>query len=55
METAILKKKRTKFYLKELKKANNTIKELPINSLIPNFYFKNKKGEIIVPKTSVFF
>ncbi|SNR81592.1 hypothetical protein SAMN04488111_3270 [Lutibacter flavus] len=54
MQTAIFKKKRTKFYLKELKKVKNKTKKLPINTIIPNFCYKNKKGEIIVPKISVF-
>lgn len=54
METAILKKKRTKVYLKEIKKMKNTTNKLPINTVMPGFSYKNKKGEIIFPKTIVF-
>ena len=51
MEIAILKEKSTKFYLKKIK---NTTNRLLINTIIPNFSYKNKKGEIIVPKKSIF-
>tara|TARA_R110001583_G_scaffold8413_1_gene40178 strand:+ start:1276 stop:1422 length:147 start_codon:yes stop_codon:yes gene_type:complete len=47
MKTVILKEKRN---LKE----KIDIYKRPINTMIPSFYYKNKKGEIIVPKTSIY-
>lgn len=57
MEVEILKVKRTKFYLKEIKKnigeMKNRTNGLIINTIIPGFKYKNNKGEEIAPKKKV--
>jgi hypothetical protein len=47
------KRKEEGFYLKELNKMENTTNKISINTIIPNFCYKNKEREVIVPKTSV--
>lgn len=57
METAIIRNYFQEPYLKVVKgpeiKTKNTINRIYINTLIPNFMFRNSNGDIVKPKTFV--
>ena len=57
METAIIRNYFEEPYLKVVKgpkvKTKNTINRIYINTLIPNFMFRNWKGDIVKPENFV--